>query len=229
MPPKRKAQDGNVNIQSRATKRNKTNDKQPESSQKAQKQHPKKTNEDKNQGNDVTPMYRHWLLKSEPNSRLENGVDMKFSFDDLKKSPSQTSCWDGVRNYQARNFLRDQMKMGHEAFFYHSNCKEPGIIGLCKVVKESYPDYTQFDPKDPHYDHTSTKDNPKWFMVDVKYVRPLQRFISLAELKKAHQDHVRNGGPLCNLALFTKARLSVQPLTQEEWDFILKMEQRDGK
>ncbi|GFR69371.1 thymocyte nuclear protein 1 [Elysia marginata] len=166
-------------------------------------------------------------MKSEPNSRFENGIDMKFSFDDLKASPNQTSCWDGVRNYQARNFIRDQMKIGHDVFFYHSNCKEPGIIGQCKVVKESYPDHTQFDPKDPHYDRTSSKDNPKWFMVDVKYVRPLQRFISLAELKKAHLDHLKNGGPLRNLALFTKARLSVQPISQEEWDYILKMESSD--
>ncbi|BFZ16199.1 hypothetical protein BsWGS_19238 [Bradybaena similaris] len=172
--------------------------------------------------------FSHWLIKSEPGSRYEKGIDMKFSFDDLKTSPDQTASWDGVRNYQARNFLRDQMKLDHEAFFYHSNCKNPGIVGICKVVRESYPDHTQFDSNNPHYDRTSIEDNPKWFMVDVKYDRPLNRFISLAELKKIHKEHAKSGGPLQNMALFTRARLSVQPLTQEEWDFIIQLEDKDS-
>jgi len=170
------------------------------------------------------PVYSHWLVKSEPESRFEKGVDMKFSFDDLKSEPDQTACWDGVRNYLARNYLRDQIKVDHDVFFYHSNTKEPGIVGICKVVKEGYPDHTQFDPKDAHYDSTSKKDQPKWYMVDVKYIRKLKRYVLLSELKKLHQEHKASGGPLANVALFTKARLSVQPLTKEEWDYIVKLE-----
>ncbi|KAK6972479.1 thymocyte nuclear protein 1 [Biomphalaria glabrata] len=172
--------------------------------------------------------YKYWLIKSEPNSRIENSVEMKFSFNDLQSSPNQTSSWDGVRNYQARNFLRDQMKPGQDVFFYHSNCKEPGIVGICQVVKEGYPDHTQFDSKNPHFDSSSQKDNPKWFMVDVKLVRPLKRFISLAELKGLHQEHLKSGGPLQKLGLFTRPRLSVQPITDEEWSYILELENKDA-
>ena len=98
----------------------------------------------------------HWLIKSEPESRIENGVDMKFSFQDLKAEPDSTACWDGVRNYSARNNMRS-MKIGEQAFFYHSNTKPPGIVGIVDIVKESYVDHTQFDPKDPHYDPGSKK------------------------------------------------------------------------
>ncbi|XP_032497722.1 thymocyte nuclear protein 1 isoform X3 [Phocoena sinus] len=123
----------------------------------------------------------YWLMKSEPESRLEKGVDVKFSIEDLRAQPKQTACWDGVRNYQARNFLR-AMKLEEEAFFYHSNCREPGIAGLMKV--------------------------------DVQFVRMMKRFIPLAELKTHHQAHRATGGPLKNMALFTRQRLSVQPLTR---------------
>ncbi|XP_073441076.1 thymocyte nuclear protein 1 isoform X2 [Dendrobates tinctorius] len=146
--------------------------------------------------------YHCWLMKSEPESRMEKGMDMK-----------------------ARNFLR-AMKIGQEAFFYHSNCKEPGIAGIVKVVKEAHPDHTQFDPKNPHYDAASDKNNPRWCMVDVQFVRMLRRYISLAELKTLHQKHKMDGGPLRAVALFTQARLSVQPLTQEEFDFILSLEKK---
>lgn len=175
-------------------------------------------------GNTSTDLYCHWLMKSEPESRFEKGIDVKFGIEDLKQCENQTACWDGVRNYQARNFMRDQMKIDHDMFFYHSNCKEPGIAGLCKIVRESYPDHTQFDSKDPHYDSSSKKDNPKWFMVDVKFVRMLKRFIPLSELKSIHLQHKADGGPLKNMALFTRARLSVQPVTKEEWDFIISLE-----
>lgn len=168
----------------------------------------------------------YWLLKSEPESRLEKGVDVKFSIEDLKAEPKQTACWDGVRNYQARNFLR-AMKLGQEAFFYHSNCKEPGIAGLVKIVKEAYPDHTQFEKSNPHYDPSSKKDNPKWSMVDVQFVRMLKRFIPLAELRTHHRAHKASGGPLQHMALFTLQRLSVQPLTPEEFDFILSLEERE--
>ncbi|XP_070199710.1 thymocyte nuclear protein 1-like isoform X2 [Littorina saxatilis] len=162
-------------------------------------------------------------MKSEPESRIENGIDMKFGFDDLKSCPDQTEHWDGVRNYQARNFLRDEIKEGHQTFFYHSNCKEPGIIGVCTIVRSGYHDHTQFDKSDAHYDSSSKPDNPKWYMVDVKYKAPLDRFVPLSELKRLHQDHVAKGGPLKNMALFTRARLSVQPVSQEEWDFIIEL------
>ena len=165
-----------------------------------------------------------WLLKSEPETRIEKGVDVKFGIEDLKQEPDQSACWDGVRNYQARNFLRDQMKVGEKAFFYHSNCKVPGIAGIVEIVKEGYPDHTQFDKKDIHYDPKSDKENPRWFMVDVKYQRMMERFISLQELKKIHHDHKLSNGPLKSIALFTKARLSVQPLTEEEFNFILTLE-----
>jgi predicted RNA-binding protein with PUA-like domain len=171
----------------------------------------------------AVPEFRHWLMKSEPDSRMEKGVEMKFSFNDLKESDGSRACWDGVRNYQARNFMRN-MKVGDRAFFYHSNTKPPGIIGLVDVVKEAYTDHTQFDSKDPHYDAKSSKDAPRWDMVDVRYVRPLARYIPLDELKKIHHEHKGKGGALANLALFTKARLSVQPITEQEWDFILELE-----
>ncbi|XP_031816733.1 thymocyte nuclear protein 1 isoform X3 [Sarcophilus harrisii] len=137
---------------------------------------------------------RYWLMKSEPESRMEKGVDVKqFGIEDLKAQPKQTACWDGVRNYQARNFLR-AMKVGEEAFFYHSNCKEPGIAGLMKV--------------------------------DVQFIRMTKRFIPLAELKVHHQAHKASGGPLENMALFTRQRLSVQPLTKGEFDFVLSLEDK---
>ncbi|XP_039109712.1 thymocyte nuclear protein 1 isoform X3 [Hyaena hyaena] len=150
----------------------------------------------------------------------------QFSIEDLKAQPKQTACWDGVRNYQARNFLR-AMKLEQEAFFYHSNCKEPGIAGLVKIVKEAYPDHTQFEKNNPHYDPSSKEDNPKWSMVDVQFVRMMKRFITLAELKTHHQAHKATGGPLKNMALFSRQRLSVQPLTQEEFDFILSLEEKE--
>lgn len=151
---------------------------------------------------------------------------MKFSIEDLQAQPKQTTCWDGVRNYQARNFLR-AMKLEDEAFFYHSNCKQPGIVGLMKIVKEAYPDHTQFEKNDPHYDPSSKEDNPKWSMVDVQFVRMMKRFISLDELKTYHQAHKATGGPLKSMTLFTRQRLSVQPLTQEEFDFILSLEEAE--
>ncbi|XP_036416365.1 thymocyte nuclear protein 1 [Colossoma macropomum] len=171
--------------------------------------------------------FSHWLMKSEPESRIENGVDVKFGIEDLKALPNQTSCWDGVRNYQARNFMRD-MKVGQQAFFYHSNCKEPGIAGIIKIVKEAYVDHTQFDKKGLYYDPSSKPENPKWSMVDVKFERMTKRFIPLAELKKYHLQHKSNGGPLSNMAQFTRARLSVQPLTAEEFDFVLSLEDTDA-
>jgi predicted RNA-binding protein with PUA-like domain len=171
------------------------------------------------------PIFDRWLMKSEPESRIEKGLDVKFGIEDLKAEPDQTAFWDGVRNYQARNYMIS-MKMGQKSLFYHSNCKVPGITGIVEIVKESYVDHTQFDPKDPHYDPKSPKDNPRWKMVDVKFVRDLKRYISLPELKALHLEHKAKGGPLSKVALFTSARLSVQPLSQEEYDFIVSLENK---
>jgi len=170
-----------------------------------------------------------WLMKSEPETRIEKGVEVKFGIEDLKLEPDQTACWDGVRNYQARNFMRDDMKVGDKAFFYHSNCKIPGLAGVMTIVKEGYADHTQFDKKDIHYDPKSTEGKPRWFMVDVKYDRMLKRYIPLAELKALHIEHKQSDGPLKSVALFTRARLSVQPLTSKEFEFLLTLENQVDK
>ena len=150
----------------------------------------------------------YWLMKSEPDA---------FSIDDLYRRPNQTEHWDGVRNYQARNMMRDDMKIGDQIFFYHSNCKLPGIVGIAEVVKESYPDFTAFDPKDKHFDPKSNPDNPTWFMVDVRFVRKLKRTISLQELKQKPE--------LSDLALVRRGnRLSIMPVGEQQWAIILKLE-----
>jgi len=124
----------------------------------------------------------YWLMKSEPS---------EFGIDDLQNMPDQTEHWDGVRNYQARNMMRDQMKVGDQVFFYHSNCKEPGIVGIMEVVKEGYPDFTAFDPDDKHFDPKSNPENPRWFMVDVKFVRKLHNLanVNTVGFKKARADY----------------------------------------
>lgn len=151
----------------------------------------------------------HWLMKSEPE---------EFSFSDLKSRPGQIEPWDGVRNYQARNFMRDEMRDGDMVFFYHSNCDEPGIVGLARIHGEARPDHTAFDPDDHHFDPKSDPDNPRWYLRDVKYVRPLKRTISLRELK----DHAE---ALQDFALIRRGnRLSVMPVSPEHWDYILGLE-----
>ncbi|MGR9044389.1 MAG: EVE domain-containing protein [Gammaproteobacteria bacterium] len=150
----------------------------------------------------------YWLMKSEPN---------EFGIDDLYKKPDQTEHWDGVRNYQARNMMRDDMKLGDRIFFYHSNCDEPGIVGIMEIVREGYPDYLAWDPNDKHFDPKSTEDEPRWFMVDVKFVKKLSRTISLKELKQQPE--------LEELALVRRGnRLSIMPVSKQQWDFILAME-----
>jgi len=152
----------------------------------------------------------HWLLKSEPDS---------FSIDALRKAPKQTSAWDGVRNYQARNTLRDSMKKGDLAFFYHSSCAVPGIAGIVSVVKEGYPDETAFDPRDHHYDADSERDAPRWFVVDVKLVRKLDRIITLEELKRHGAKQLKDF-----VLLRRGNRLSVMPVSEKDWNFILTLE-----
>ena len=152
----------------------------------------------------------YWLLKSEPDS---------FSIDNLGKAPKQTTVWDGVRNFQARNMLRDAMKKGDLAFFYHSSCDVPGIAGIVSVVREGYPDVTAFDPKHHHYDADSEKDAPRWFAVDLKLVRKLKRVITLDELRK-HADK-----KLQDFVLLRRGnRLSVMPVAKKDWDFVLSLE-----
>ena len=150
----------------------------------------------------------YWLMKSEPNA---------FSIDDLKNMPDQTEHWDGVRNYQARNMMRDDMKVGDRVFFYHSNCEVPGIVGIMEVVREGYPDHTAFDPQSKYFDPKSDPQKPRWMMVDIKYVRHTGRVISLAELK-SHDV-------LENMPLVRKGnRLSIMPVSADEWNYILGLE-----
>jgi predicted RNA-binding protein with PUA-like domain len=152
----------------------------------------------------------HWLFKSEPAS---------FSIDDLGKRPKQTTAWDGVRNYQARNMLRDSIKKGDLAFFYYSSCDVPGIAGIVSIARDGYPDLTAFDPKNDHYDPDSKKDAPSWYVVDVKLMRKFKRIITLDELR------THASGALKDFVLLRRGnRLSVMPVTKKDWDFILALE-----
>jgi predicted RNA-binding protein with PUA-like domain len=149
-------------------------------------------------------------MKSEPDT---------FSIDMLAAAPRKTSAWDGVRNYQARNMLRDSMKKGDQAFFYHSSCAQPGIVGIVTIVTPGYPDATAFDPRHAHYDSGSRRDAPRWYVVDVKLIRKFKRVITLDQLR-AHAN-----AALADLAILRRGnRLSVTPVTNEEWDFILTLE-----
>jgi len=148
----------------------------------------------------------YWLIKSEPGS---------FSIDDLARAPRKTTCWDGVRNYQARNMLRDEMKRGDLAFFYHSNSEPPGIVGIVEIVREGYPDHTAFDPDDHHFDPKSDPESPRWYMVDVKLVDKFERLLSLRELKEYAGDQ------LAGFKLLARGnRLSVMPVDASHWKFI---------
>jgi len=149
----------------------------------------------------------HWLLKTEP------GV---FSFDDLMRAPKQTTGWNGVRNYQARNFLRNGMKKGDKVLIYHSSAEPPAVAGIAEVVREGYPDPSQFDPKDDHYDPESASGEPRWYQVDVKGVRKLPREVSLEEIRATKG--------LAKMPLVQRGqRLSVQPVGADEFELILKM------
>ncbi len=152
----------------------------------------------------------HWLLKSEPNT---------FSIDTLAKAPKQTTAWDGVRNFQARNMLRDSMKKGDQAFFYHSSCDVPGIAGIVSIVKEGYPDKTAFAPKHHHYDAESNADAPRWFVVEVKLVRKFERIITLDELRKHAAKTLKDF-----VLLRRGNRLSVMPVVKKDWEFVLTLE-----
>ncbi len=150
---------------------------------------------------------KYWLFKSEPNV---------YPIEAMLKEKGKTTFWDGVRNYQARNIMRDEMKKGDLAFFYHSRVKPMAIVGVVEIVKEGYPDHTQFDAEDSHYDPKATQDSPRWYMVDIKLKEIFDRPLTLVELKAEEK--------LDGLALTAKgSRLSVQPVSKKHFDHICKM------
>ncbi len=149
----------------------------------------------------------YWLMKSEPDV---------FSFSDLKSRPKKTEPWNGVRNYQARNFMRDEMKVGDLILFYHSSCEIPGVAGIARVSSTPYPDATQFDKKSEYYDAKATSENPRWILIDVSYERDLKNHVSLDEIRK-HPE-------LSPMRLLQKGnRLSILPVSKEEFNFIVKL------
>lgn len=150
---------------------------------------------------------KYWLLKSEPDC---------FSIEDLANAPEQTTYWDGVRNYQARNFMRDDMQPGDHVLYYHSGAKPPHIAGTARVVREAYPDHTSWDKKSDHYDPKSTQQDPRWFMVDIRLEEIFPRTLSL--------DELRTIKPLADMVLLQRgSRLSVQPVKKQEFDTIVKL------
>ncbi len=149
---------------------------------------------------------RYWLMKSEPG---------KFSIDDLVALPGQTTVWDGVRNYQARNFMWKQMRVGDLAFFYHSCCAQPGITGIAEITHSVYPDATQFDPKSRYYDPKASQDNPRWFNVEIT-LRKRTRLLTIKELRQYPELRRMR-------ILQTGNRLSITPVDPDEWKFILKI------
>lgn len=149
----------------------------------------------------------YWLMKSEQSC---------FSIDDLEKAPKKTTYWDGVRNYQARNLLRDSIKQGDQVFFYHSNSEPSAIAGIAEVVKGGYPDHTAFDESELHFDPKSNKKEPTWYMVDIRHVRTFKKPLSLEQLKTVPG--------LGDMMLLQKgSRLSVQPVTAKQWQAVLKL------
>ncbi len=148
----------------------------------------------------------YWLFKSEPD---------EYSIDDLRDEPAGFGVWDGIRNYQARNFLRDQVAVGDEVLFYHSSCKHVGIVGTAEVVRAAYPDPAQFDPESRYFDPKASPDAPRWYCVDIRFTGRFDSVIPLAELR-AIPD-------LANMVLLNQGRLSIQPVRQEEWAVIQKL------
>jgi predicted RNA-binding protein with PUA-like domain len=149
---------------------------------------------------------KHWLMKSEPS---------EMSIDDLAKLPRRTAPWTGVRNYTARNFMRDAMRVGDLAFFYHSSCPEPGIAGIVEVSAPAHPDPTQFDPKSDYYDPKSTREAPRWMCVDVTFVEKT-RLIAIAEMRASRALEKM-------ITLQRGNRLSITPVTDAEWKAVLKL------
>lgn len=151
----------------------------------------------------ILSMAKYWLMKSEPNV---------YSIDDLKRD--KRTCWDGVRNYQARNFMRDEMKVGDQVLFYHSNASPPGVAGIARVVRTGYPDHTALDPKHPYYDPKATREDPRWYMVDIEFVEKFDQLLSLEELRQIPE--------LRDMVLLNRSRLSVQPVRPAEFQTVVK-------
>ena len=150
---------------------------------------------------------KYWLMKSEPDV---------FTFEDLKNEPNSTAHWDGVRNYQARNFMRDEMRVGDLVLFYHSNCAEPGVAGVAEVVREAYPDHTAWEPNSKYFDPKSSPDNPRWFMVDIKWKQPFKRTVTLREMRQLPE--------LEGMKLLQRGqRLSIQPVEKAHFDKIVEL------
>ncbi|KAH8890502.1 DUF55-domain-containing protein [Thozetella sp. PMI_491] len=166
---------------------------------------------------------QYWLMKAEPETRLENGVDVRFSIDDLA-ARTKPEPWDGIRAYAARNNLR-AMKKGDLAFFYHSNCKEPGIVGTMEIVQEHSPDLSAHDPKAPYYDPKSKPDDPKWSVVHVKFRSKFAKKIGLQELKAMGAA----GKPLENMQMLKQSRLSVSKVGASEWEYLNKVAEEKAK
>jgi predicted RNA-binding protein with PUA-like domain len=148
----------------------------------------------------------YWLFKTEPGC---------FSFDDLKARPGMTEPWDGVRNFQARNFLRDTVAVGDRVLFYHSNIPEPAVVGLAEIVRAGHPDTTALNPNGEHFDPKASVDTPIWYMVDVRYVKPLPKIVTL--------ENIKQNPLLADMPLVKRSRLSIQPVTKDEWQIILTM------
>jgi predicted RNA-binding protein with PUA-like domain len=149
---------------------------------------------------------QYWLFKTEPDA---------FSVDDLANMPKQIEHWDGIRNYQARNFLRDDVKLGDLVFIYHSSCKDVGIVGLAEVVKEGYVDHTQFDPESKYYDPKSAEDKPRWIMVDIQFKQKFKQALPLKEIKQMPE--------ITDIGLVQKGhRLSIMPVKQSEFEWLLE-------
>ncbi|MDA8429136.1 MAG: EVE domain-containing protein [Geobacteraceae bacterium] len=148
----------------------------------------------------------YWLFKTEPGC---------FSFEDLKNRPNMIEAWDGVRNFQARNFLRDVIRVGDRVLFYHSSIPEPAVVGVAEIVRAGYPDGSACDPNGEHFDPKASANNPIWYMVDVRYDEPLPRAVSLKQ--------IRNNPALADMPLVKRSRLSIQPVSEDEWDLILAM------
>lgn len=152
---------------------------------------------------------RYWLMKSEPDA---------YSIDDLERD--QVEPWDGIRNYQARNFMRDDMKIGDKVFFYHSNAKPIAIVGTMEVASEPYPDHTQFDPKSKYFDEKSSEEDPRWQLVDVKFIQKFENPVTREAMKKVPE--------LEEMLIFKRSRLSITPVQENEWNKIMEMAAVEG-
>ncbi|TXS88935.1 EVE domain-containing protein [Parahaliea maris] len=151
----------------------------------------------------------YWLLKTEPD---------EYSIDDLRNEPSGHARWDGIRNYQARNLLRDEVSRGDEVLIYHSQCKPVGVVGCGEVTREAYPDPAQFDPENHYFDPKASPESPRWFCVDIRFKAAFPRTVQLAEIKREPS--------LADMVLLRQGRLSVQPVREAEWQHILAMAAR---